>query len=221
MNVEMNWLTRTLSSNEWPTYLWVICLACLAVAKFLSENQFHEFLRISSSDKYLKIYKENTAFINWFTVVLFILTMISTSFLILLVADYFNLARKDDGVAFTRIITFFSAFLLSKQLLEKIIAASFGVEETANQFSFYKISYLNYKGLLLLPLVSIIYYQKQTGVLLFITLGLFLAFTVINYVKTIQVHQNWLFSRLFYFILYLCALEIIPYYFIFYWLKEI
>lgn len=221
MNAEMNWLTRTLSSNEWPTYLWVICLLCLAIAKFLSENQFHDFLRIFSSDKYLKVYKENTAFINWFTVVLYILTMISISFLILLTADYYDLASKNDGVVFTRIFTFFSAFLLSKQLIEKIISESFGIEENASQFNFYKISYLTYAGVLLLPLVAIIYYQEQPEVLLFITLGLFFILTGFSYVKTIQIHQNWLFSRLFYFILYLCALEIIPYYFIFYWLKEI
>uniref|UniRef100_UPI00404A74A1 DUF4271 domain-containing protein n=1 Tax=Flavobacterium sp. TaxID=239 RepID=UPI00404A74A1 len=221
MNAEMNWLTRTLSSNEWPTYLWVICLLCLAVAKFLSENQFHEFLRIFSTEKYLKVYKENSAFINWFMIVLYILTMISISFLILVTADYFDIVSKYDGVAFTRILTFFSAFLLSKLLVEKIIAASFGIEEEANQFSFYKISYLTYVGVLLLPLVAIIYYQEQPVVLLFITLGLFFVLTGFSYIKTIQIHQNWLFSRLFYFILYLCALEIIPYYFIFYWLKEI
>ena len=38
---------------------------------------------------------------------------------------------------------------------------------------------------------------------------------------SIKNYQNIIFSKLFYFILYLCALEIAPYYFMYYWFTKV
>ncbi|WP_395049469.1 DUF4271 domain-containing protein, partial [Flavobacterium sp.] len=40
------------------------------------------------------------------------------------------------------------------------------------------------------------------------------------YLVSIKNYQNIIFSKLFYFILYLCALEIAPYYFMYYWFTK-
>jgi len=221
MILDIVWQPRTLNNQYWAAFLWVACLLCLVIAKFLSEPRFYEYLRILSTDKYLKSNRDNKPFINWFLVVFYVLKLIVFSFLILIISDYFEIADKKSGIHFIKIFTITSSFLLSKLLVEKIVAASFDIEEDAIQYNFHKISYQSYVGLLLLPFTALVYYLESTSfsvISLIVYALLLIGFT---HLKVIQLHQNWLFSRMFYFILYLCTLEILPFYFIIYWLKKI
>ncbi|MFY7811728.1 MAG: DUF4271 domain-containing protein [Flavobacterium sp.] len=43
---------------------------------------------------------------------------------------------------------------------------------------------------------------------------------MITYINILKFFKSKLISNLFYFILYLCTLEIAPYYFIYYWFKN-
>jgi hypothetical protein len=53
-----------------------------------------------------------------------------------------------------------------------------------------------------------------------IFLGVLLNNNVLTYFISIKNYQNIIFGKLFYFILYLCALEIAPYYFMYYWFTK-
>jgi hypothetical protein len=222
MILDIVWLPRILSNDHWAAYLWVICLVCLVIAKYISESGFFEYLSIFSNDKYLKSNRENKLSINWFLVVLYLLNLIVLSFVLLLIADYLDLADKLDFVHYIKIFTFLSTFLLSKQIIEKIVAISFDIEEVSTQYNFHKLSYQTYVGVLLLPVTAIVYYIEGSSDFWLAFLVIYAVFLiVVSYFKTTQLHQNWLFSRIFYFILYLCTLEIAPFYFIGYWLKKI
>lgn len=221
MNLEIVWQPRTLQLEYWAAVLWMVCLLCLVAAKFLSETKFYEFLRILSTDKYLKSNHDNKPFINWFIIVFYLLQLIVFSFLILIIGDYLEIVDKHNGIHYLKVFTSTSLFFLSKLLVEKIVATSFDIETEANQFNFHKISYQSNVALLLMPFTALVYYTENAAisvVFLIIFAVLLIGFT---HIKFVQLHQKWLFSRLFYFILYLCILEIIPYYFIVYWLKEI
>lgn len=221
MKLEIVWQTRTLQLEYWAAVLWMVCLICLVVAKFLSETKFYEFLKIFSTDKYLKSNHDNKPFINWFMVVLYVLQLIVFSFLILIIGDYLEIVDKHNGIHYSKVFTLTSLFFLSKLLIEKIVATSFDIEAEANLFHFHKISYQSNVALLLMPLTALVYYTENATIS-FIFLIIFAALLIgFAHVKFFQLHQKWLFSRLFYFILYLCTLEIIPYYFTIYWLKEI
>ncbi|MFY8188818.1 MAG: DUF4271 domain-containing protein [Flavobacterium sp.] len=222
MILDIVWLPRILSNDHWAAYLWVVCLVCLVIAKYISESGFFEFLSIFSNDKYLKSNYENRLSINWFLVVLYILNLIVLSFVLLIMADYWSLANKENGIDYLKIFTVLSTFMLSKQLVEKIVATSFDIEEATSQYNFHKLSYQTYVGVLLMPLAAIVYYLDRNQDFWVFFLALYAVLLIVfAYIKTTLLHQNWLFSRLFYFILYLCTLEIAPFYFIGYWLKKI
>jgi len=222
MNLDLVWIPRTITNQHWATYLWIICMLCLLIAKFISESRFYEFLSIFSNDKYIKSNRENKAFVNWFLVVLYLLNLIVVSFLVLIFADYWSVANKNDSTHFLKIFTIISAFLISKTLIEKIIATSFDIEEIASNYKFHKVSYQNYSSVLLLPFTAMLYYAEEIHLFWILLIGVFTLFlNGYSYIRSTQLHQSWLFSRMFYFILYLCALEIAPYYFMFYWFKKI
>ena len=118
---------------------------------------------------------------------------------------------------FIRIFTFFGVFVLSKFLIEKIIATIFNIDEFAEQFNLQKVSYRTFIGIVLLPVNIYLFYQENSSkVFIFGLIFVILAINLYAYLISLKIYQNIIANKLFYFILYLCALEIAPYYFIYY-----
>jgi hypothetical protein len=208
---------RIIESKDWATVVFVISFLLLIMAKSLFENRFHDFSRLLISDKYVKIYKDGNHLISGFTILLFIINIISLSFFIQLVFHHFGYGEKTDWVLFVQIFTLLTVFILSKFLIEKIIAEIFNIEELIEQFNLQKVSFRTFIGLLLLPVTLLLYYNNYaTNSLIITIIGILLVINVLTYLFSIKIYQNIIISKLFYFILYLCALEIAPYYFIYY-----
>jgi hypothetical protein len=208
---------RILEPRDWATYLFVFSFVLIAITKTAFESRFSEFLRILVSDKYIKVYKDTSHLMSGFTILLFIVQIISFSFFIQLALNYFGYVSKTDWVIFLRIFTFFGIFVLSKFLIEKIVATIFNIEEFAEQFNLQKVSYRTFIGLILLPInIYLFYNNASSNILIYCTIVLILIINLFSYLVSLKIYQNLLIGKLFYFILYLCALEIAPYYFIYY-----
>jgi hypothetical protein len=208
---------RIIENKDWATILFVLSFALIAFTRTAFETRFNDFLRILISDKYIKIYKDSSNLMSGFTILLFIVQLISTSFFIQLILNYFGTVSKTDSVVFLRIFTFFTVFVLSKFLIEKIIAAIFNIEEFTEQFNLQKVSYRTFIGILLLPINIYLFYNDNSSKTLIISIiVVILIINVLTYLLSLKNYQNLLLSKMFYFILYLCALEIAPYYFIYY-----
>ncbi|HEX8563712.1 MAG TPA: DUF4271 domain-containing protein [Flavobacterium sp.] len=212
---------RVTGTGDWATILFVTALVLIAVTKTVFENRFAEFVKLAASDKYIKVYRDNSNLMSWFNVLLFIIQLISLSFFIQLVLSYFGHARKDDWVLFIRIFTLLGVFILSKYLIEKIIAAAFNIDEFVEQYNLNKVSYRTYIGLLMLPIDIILYYNGNASKsVIYSLLAIVLIINILTYLISLKNYQNLLIGKLFYFILYLCALEIAPYYFVYYWFTK-
>ena len=208
---------RILEPKDWATYLFVFSFVLIAITKSAFETRFSEFLRILVSDKYIKVYKDTSHLMSGFTILLFIVQIISFSFFIQLLLHYFGYVSKTDWVTFVRIFTFFGIFVLSKFLMEKIVAAIFNIEEFAEQFNLQKVSYRTFVGLILLPINIYLFYNNiSSNILIYCIISVILIINLLSYLISLKIYQNLLIGKLFYFILYLCALEIAPYYFIYY-----
>lgn len=212
---------RIIESKDWATILFVLCVGIIAVNKTISSVRFNEFIRLAYSDKYTKIYKDSSNLMSGFTVSMFVLQLFSFSFFTLLVLNQFDKAEKTNGVVYIQIFTFLTVFILSKFLIEKIVATAFKIEEFNEQFNLLKVNYRAYFGFILLPVNIILFYNTFDSKLFFWTL--LVALFVINittYIVALKLYQNLLMRKIFYFILYLCTLEIAPYYFIYNWFTK-
>ena len=209
---------RELWSKDWATFLFIFCFILIAIARATYGNRFADFARLGVSDKYIKIYKDNNNLLNGFTIPLFIVQLISFTFLIQLILSYFGLAEKTNWITFVQLFTLICVFIISKYLIEKIIAVCFNIEEYADMFNLQKISYRTYIGFLLLPVTFILFYNPPPqGIVIYILLGIIFTGIIISYIVSLRLYQNLILGKLFYFILYLCTLEIAPYYFMYYW----
>jgi hypothetical protein len=221
MKLDIVFQPRMIVSQDWATVLFLMALVLVVVAKSTASVRFSEFTKLIFTDKYLKIYKDPSNLMSWFTIVLFLFQLISFSFFILVCLDYFEIGSKYNFILFIQLITFLVFFILSKYLIEKIIATSFNIEDFAEQFNLLKVSYRTYLGLILMPATVILYYNDEiSGIIIYLILAIILLYNAITYFISIRQYQSLIINQLFYFILYLCALEIVPYYFMYYWFTK-
>lgn len=212
---------RVIENKDWATILFVISFATVALTKSAFENRFAEFAKLIYSDKYTNMYKDGSNLKSSFTIALFFVQLISFAFFMLLSLSYFGYSSKTDWVLFIQIITFLIYFVLCKFLIEKIIATSFNIEEILEQFNLQKVIFRTYIGLFLLPINIILFYNDIVSRNFMLALiAIVIIVNILTYLVSIKNYQNIIFSKLFYFILYLCALEIAPYYFMYYWFTK-
>ncbi len=103
-------------------------------------------------------------------------------------------------------------FILIKVLFERLIGSLLDIDTAIDQYLFQKISYKNFLGILLIPINAILIYSFSPTLLFFyISFALLFAVIITGLITSIKTHQTLIKHNFFYFILYLCALEIAPF----------
>ncbi|MBD0723926.1 DUF4271 domain-containing protein [Flavobacterium sp. L1I52] len=208
---------RITENKDWATALFVLAFAIIAITKSFNETRFGDFINLIFSDKYSKVYRDSSQLKSSFTISLFFVQVISFAFFIQISLNIFGYASKTDWLLYIQIITFLIFFILSKFLVEKIIATTFNIEEFMEQFNLQKITYRTYIGIIILPINIILFYHNTVSQHIPITIiAIILGLSILTYALSIKKYQNVIFGKLFYFILYLCTLEIAPYFFMYY-----
>ena len=205
-------MLRDVTSNELFTVLIVIGLVFIALARLLDSKRFNDFVLVIRNSKYLKIYAREQKFLDVFDGLLFVNFIISLSIFSLIL---YQLLIGDVEISvgmFFKLIFAIGVFILIKVLFERLIGSLFEIDTLIDQYLFQKISYKNFIGIILLPVNALLIYSLNISALIIFTiLFLLLVITVIGLITSIKGHQNLIKNNLFYFILYLCALEIAPY----------
>jgi hypothetical protein len=89
------------------------------------------------------------------------------------------------------------------------------------EFIFKKLSYLNYSSIIMLVANTVLTYVLiDSKIVLFVSISLIILVNVIGWITLIKNYQKLITSYFFYFILYLCALEIAPFVIIANYLKD-
>ena len=212
---------RIIENKDWATFLFMLAFAAVAITKSAYENRFSEFTKLIFSDKYVKIYRDVSHLKSSFTIALFFVQIVSYSFFILLTMHIFGYASKTDWMLFIQIATFLTYFILAKYLIEKIIGTCFNIDEFVDLFNLQKATYRTYIGILILPVNAVLFYRDDISESLPLAIiGVSVCISMFSYFISIKTYQNTIISKLFYFILYLCTLEIAPYYFLYYWITK-
>ncbi len=210
----MEFITREIISTNWLTILIVFCLTLLAIAKGINSFRFYDFVGLFSNNKYIISYQKPNKLSSIFNVVLLLLQIASVSLFIYICFDVFEWQTTPVEVTlYFKISIIYTVIVICKLLIEKIIATIFSIDAIIDEYLFYKVSYRNFIGLLLLPINIIFIYSIHPSKIVFIIL--FVAMAVLNTIVLISFYrknENTILNHLFYFILYLCALEIAPYF---------
>ena len=209
----MEYSLRNIENWDWITIVLVGIFAILSITRYLYPKRFHEFLSLPLTDKFFKLQGKGYEIKHLFNVLLFAVQVLSISLFI-----YIYLSITDPSLVqenqwlIIQIGTGYTVFVLMKFLSEKIIAYIFNIESTINSYLYEKLSYTSLISLLLL-MGNIIFvftiHPTKNMLLTFATViaGLY----IISLISSFK--RNWIIilRHFFYFILYLCTLEIVPY----------
>ena len=206
-------MIRNIVDNDWFTVSIVLCIVFIAITKLLYANKFNDFVKIIGNSNYLKIYIKDQKFVNLFDGLLFVNLVISASIFVLILNNQFQGYPKSiDIMLFLKLAVGISSILIIKALIDRLIGSLFEIDELINDYVFQKITYKNYLGLILLPVnILLIYVLNISEAILYIVIFVLFVVNCLGFLESLKTHLNIVKSNLFYFILYLCALEIAPY----------
>ena len=204
---------RSIISKDWLTLLFVTILCLLVVTRFVFRKRFSLFLAFLFTNKYQnQVESKQENIINGFTSLLFCVQVISFSIFGYIAVTFFRPYLIDAPFLFIKIISFMVFFIVIRYILEKIMAVILDIEVYINAYNFHKINARNLFGLLLIPInLVLVYYDYKNKIIFFSVILIFFSYNLIVLFLLLKNYQKLIISKLFYFILYLCALEIAPY----------
>ena len=209
----MEVIERSSISQDWITVLLLGVFLILVVVRKMYPQRFIDFTMLFATNKYLLIRGREPQIMDPFNVLLFVVTVISvTLFIVLFYSTYAGQVERPQ-IFFLQIATAYATIILLKFSLEKIIANILSLDNKMDYYMFYKLSYRNFLALILLPVSIFLTYVWKPGLMVFyICAGFLLLLNLITIVGIFRKNQPYILNNWFYFILYLCALEIGPYY---------
>ncbi|HET8885366.1 MAG TPA: DUF4271 domain-containing protein [Salinimicrobium sp.] len=214
----MEAIERTVLDTDWITLILLFSITILAVAKKFYPGRFHEFIILFATNKYLMLKGKDPNVFHPFNLLFFGINIISVSLFIFLIFSGFIAHKEEPVVFFLQIATAYAALVLVKFFVEKIIADIFTINDVIDPYVFHKLTYRNFLAFILLPLnIAFVYAFQPSLTTLVWVLGFILILNILVLISFYSKIRRQIFSRWFYFIVYLCALEIAPYFILYKW----
>ena len=209
----MEAIERYIISNDLLTIIILLVLLLLTLAKSLFHNRFEDFTTLMVSGKFMSIKSKEYKLLFGFNVLMLAVHILSVSLFIFLTFRIFNaLTVGDSENLLIRIITAYAFIVLLKITVEKIIANVFDIDEIIDNYIFQKQTYLNFISLIIFALTLFLVYSNIPKLPLFyLIIGLIILAFLYTLFAIIKKNQRLITHYWFYFILYICALEIAPY----------
>lgn len=189
-------------------------MVLLVIARYTFPHRFTDFAMLFATNKYLLIQGKEAKIFHPFNILLFAVNIFSVALFIYICYQTFITSEiPRPKILFIRIATAYAAFVLLKFSLEKILANIFSIDNLMDHYLFHKLSYRNFISLVLLPVnIAFIYIWKPTSQALYIFIAVILFINIVTLLGIFRKNQQQIINHSFYFILYLCALEIGPYF---------
>lgn len=203
---------RNYLTYEWFTIATVIGLIAIVAAKFINSLRFQDFLNVVGNSKYLKIYSKDQKFIDQFDSFLFINLTLSLSIFVFYTFSEFITPLTFDLTVYFKLVFSIGAVILIKILLERLVGSLFSVDNLIDNYLFQKTTFKNYSGFVfLIANLFLIYIDTYHKTIIIAAICLVCIINLIGFFTSFKNYQKLISFNFFYFLLYLCALEIGPY----------
>jgi hypothetical protein len=205
-------IARTFSQNDWITITLMVSLLFPLTAKSIYYSRFFSFIILPFNSKYLTMYAKKEKLFNWFHILLSVFQIINTTLFIFFIwRVYMPLSQVKNPFIFPLLLAGVFLFLSAKTMAQLFNGFIFNSYSIFNELVFKKLTYLNYSSFaLFIANILLAYVFIDSKIVISIALILFLVINIIGWVTVLRNYQNFISSYFFYFILYLCALEIAP-----------
>lgn len=212
------YIERVTKNSDWIIYVLLICIVLLAILRARFPYRFQSFISLTYQSSFLHLYNRDIDHRHLFTFISTFFNILSTSLFLFICAQFYFPEWQVDGVGwYIRIGTLYAIFLLGKLWIEQIVGVLVKQSKEVSKYAYEKLLYRNLLSIFILAwnILLLLVIQKTQ-----LSIGLaWLSIVLLNIFSLISTHRRnstHIFGRIFYFILYLCALEIAPYVLIIY-----
>jgi hypothetical protein len=204
----MQALERIDISNNWLTLTYLFMLLLLLLLKTISSNKLFGYTRAFLLKGFIaKKAEERASFFTGFNLVMFVFSILTFGLFFLYVFRYIDQEFEFSFYQYLWLTIFVAAYFVFFLIMDFALSRLLNIQEVVAHFIAAKIGYLYNTALLLFPFLIIHTYSFFSVYLLF---GVFITLFLLSLVLIFTNNKNLIINKLFYFILYLCALEIAP-----------
>lgn len=205
-------LIRNTFPADWITLVLFGSLLCLVLAKRLYYQRFLNFIILPFNNKYVLMYNKKERLFNWFNLFLSLFLVLNAALFLYLSRTLWQQPEEEVfPFLFLIIAALLMIYLLLKSFLQLANAYLFDNEGVIVEYIFKKLSYLFYSALVLFTAnILLVYVIPASKLMIYSAIFLFAALNLGGWLAIIRGNQNFIANKFFYFILYLCALEIAP-----------
>lgn len=209
----MQFIERTIDSLDWITICLVVCVLLYTTAKLLYPKRFQEFIFLPLTNKYFLVQGRSEQIQHPFNLLLFAAQIIlACLFIFLTIKGLRPDLVTENPWLFVQICTGYTVFIFIKFCIEKIIGAIFSIDVLINSYLYQKLTYRNLLSLLFFIACLILsYVAEPSETLVLVVVSLVVLGNCIALFYSYKTNGQLILSNFFYFIVYLCALEISPY----------
>ena len=195
------------------TIIILLNIIIVTIAKALNNSKFKQFIFIYLNNSFLKFNTNNNSFLSSFNSLLNINYLISLSVYISIIISYssYGINNNFEISIFFETLLIVIVFVYAKYLIELLVGWAFSISKFIVAFNLQKNNFNKLIGIIIILLNSLAIYSFPNS-MTFIKMSIFFVISLylIGLYKVIRLNDNLILSNMFYFILYLCTLEIVP-----------
>lgn len=204
----MQVLDRIIESNNWITIIIVFCMMLLFTLKVLSPSKIILYAQAFFLKGFIeKKTQEKSDFFSLFNILLLFFSTTTFALASTYVLNDFQSDLSINIGSFFKIFFGILGYFLAFYFLEFLLTVLFVIKNETSYFINSKITYFYTCAIWLFPILILSVYTFKTSLILVLALSLLF---LISITLIIANNKNLIVSKLFYFILYLCALKIAP-----------
>ncbi len=204
---------RVLHTKDWITYLLLLVFTLFVIIKYHHSERLTRLFSLILSRNYLVIYSKHTPLVlNSFHLFFALIQLFIFSITIFIgIKTNSSIAKEFEFSFFLSIVTGVFIFTVLRYFLGKLLAILFDLEKEHESLTYLKMSYLSNFCLLIFPFLIFtlyLFYDSSLAAIMIVSIAVFIL--LLFYVLIIKNNQKLILKNFFYFILYLCALEVAP-----------
>ena len=204
-------MIREVLTNDFFTLGILICLIIISCSKLFFNNSFFLFFNHCFSLKIFRFNSQTPQLKTGFKILLdfnFVMTMVICCAAL---NNKTNNILSLDYIVWLKPLLILCFFLIIKYLIEKLTAIIFEIEKISFLYQSRRNEFIRLIGILNIPLIIFMSYNHNyISNFIFLAFGLLLIIYVYGLYVSLNSSKNGIMKYFFYFILYLCALEISP-----------
>jgi len=207
-------LLKNLFIPDWILGLLLLSMVLMVVAKERYSYRFSLFSKLLTNTKYILVFNKKQGYAHPFQLIWQLIAIANLSLFFYLyrahLADWCNKPELSQ-LSYGAIALGIGVCIVLKQLLQLIHGLLFNNLKIMQQIVFQKSSYYNYASTaFFITNLMTLFLFKNTAVVFFIGVSIVFIVSLVGWFLVFRNHQKYIANNIFYFILYLCALEIAP-----------